>query len=256
MGSSIKRSREFIPRDAQSWALVAILAALHIVLSVIPIFPFVTPFGAGSIAAAAITVPLFGILLGPILGPIAALIGGIIGSFLNPGASALFLGFGFLPGVVGALVAGLLAQKRLYPFSAYLATVIYAVLVLGFLFFPPNKPFISFLIFLWFHLIILCALAVTVLLPPIRKRVLESEIPWVRVFFIALCGTMSDQMTGSFFFQAVSAPIIFGGYLPAEIWLIIAVLYPIERIIITIAATIIGVVVIRALKDIGFAIAQ
>ena len=252
----MKRSQGLIPRDAQSWALVAILAALHIVLSVVPIFPIITPFGAGQIAASAITIPLFGIMLGPVLGPIAALIGGIIGSFLNPGASALFLGFGFIPGVVGAFIAGLLIKKSLYPYSAYLATIVYAILVLGFLFFPPNRPFASFLTFLWLHLILLCVLAVTVLLPPIRKRILESETPWVWVFFVAFTSTMSDQITGSFFFQAVSAPILFGGYLPPEIWIFIAFIYPIERIIVAIAATVIGVVVIRALSEIGFAMDQ
>ena len=110
----------------------------------------------------------------------------------------------------------------------------------------------SFLIFLWLHLILLCSMAVIVLIPPIRRRILESETPWVWVFFIAFSGTMSDQITGSFFFQAVSAPILFGGYLPAEIWIIIAFIYPIERLIIAIATTIIGVVVIRALREIGF----
>lgn len=252
----MKRSQGLIPKDSFSWALVAILAALHIILSVVPIFPIITPFGAGQISASAITVPLFGIILGPILGPIAALIGGVIGGFLNPGASAIFLGLGFIPGVVGAFIAGLLAKKRLYPYSAYLACVIYAALVLGFLFFPPNRPFASFLTFLWLHLILLCVMTVTVLISPIRRRILESETPGVWVFFIAFSGTMSDQITGSFFFQAISAPILFGGYLPAEIWILIAFIYPIERIIIAIATTIIGVVVIRALKEIGFATEQ
>lgn len=253
----MKRSEGLIPKDALSWALVGVLAGLHIILSFIPVFPIITPFGAGQIPASAITVPLFGIILGPVLGPIAALIGGILGGLLFPGPTTyLFLGLGFIPGVVGAFIAGLLMKKSLYPYSAYLATIIYAVLVLGFLFFPPNTPRDSFLMFLWLHLALVVVLAVTVLVIPIRKRILESEISWIWVSFISFCSTMSDQITGSFFFQAVIAPIAFGGYIPAEIWVIVAFIYPIERLIITIVSTLVGVAVLQAIREIGFVVDQ
>jgi len=104
-------------------AVVAVLAALHIVLSYAP--PLVG-FRRMSIAME----PLEGIIAGPYFGFLSAVIGSIGGRFVRPDAIWIENLFGIAE-AVGALGAGFLVSRRWY-----LVAGIYAFLLLAFLAHP------------------------------------------------------------------------------------------------------------------------
>jgi len=110
-------------RRTSQVALVSVLAALHIVLSLIP-----GPVGFRRLSI--IIEPLEGLLGGPILGFSAALVGWIGGRLVRPDAFYVENFFG-LAETIGALGAGLLANRRWVP-----VTVVYGGLIFSFLISP------------------------------------------------------------------------------------------------------------------------
>src|SRR5208337_349934 len=88
-------------------ALISVLAALHIVLSIAP-----GPVGFRRLSI--IVEPLEGMLGGPILGFLAALIGWLGGRFLRPDAFYVENFFGIAE-TCGAVGAGLLATRKWLP---------------------------------------------------------------------------------------------------------------------------------------------
>ena len=114
-----------IPRTRRSLALsvVAVLAALHIVLSYFP--PFV-----GFRRMSIFLEPMEGIIGGPYLGFLAATIGWIGGRFVRPDGLWIENLFGIAE-AVGALGAGFLVARKWY-----LTAGIYGALLLAFLAHP------------------------------------------------------------------------------------------------------------------------
>jgi hypothetical protein len=114
-----------IPRTRRSLALsvVAVLAALHIVLSYFP--PFV-----GFRRMSIFLEPMEGIIGGPYLGFLAATIGWIGGRFVRPDGFWIENLFGIAE-AVGALGAGFLVARKWY-----LTAGIYGALLLAFLAHP------------------------------------------------------------------------------------------------------------------------
>ncbi|MFQ6116334.1 MAG: hypothetical protein ACE5NG_19930, partial [bacterium] len=85
------------------------------------------------ISWAAIIKPLHGVVLGPIAGLLAALIGGIVGNFIWPHTAVLAI-FTWMPGILGALAAGLMVKRRWK-----LVMAIFAVLIVAFYLHPVGK---------------------------------------------------------------------------------------------------------------------
>jgi hypothetical protein len=114
-----------IPRARRSlWvSVVAVLAALHIVLSYLP--PFV-----GFRRMSIVLEPMEGIIAGPYLGFLAATIGWIGGRFIRPDSFWIENLFGIAE-AAGALGAGFLVSRKWY-----LTAGIYAVLLSAFLTHP------------------------------------------------------------------------------------------------------------------------
>jgi hypothetical protein len=114
-----------IPRSRRSLgvSIVAVLAALHIVLSYFP--PFV-----GFRRMSIVLEPMEGIIGGPYLGFLAATIGWIGGRFVRPDSFWIENLFGIAE-AVGALGAGFLATRKWY-----LTAGIYGALLLAFLAHP------------------------------------------------------------------------------------------------------------------------
>lgn len=108
------------PRGSLYFTVVAVLAALHIVLSYFP--PF---FGFRRMSIA--LEPLEGIIAGPYLGFLAATIGWIGGRFVRPDGLWVENLFGIAE-AVGALGAGFLISRRWYA-----TAVVYGFLLLAFL---------------------------------------------------------------------------------------------------------------------------
>ena len=97
-------------------ALVCALAALDVILSVIPLIPY-------GPSAAVLLKPSEGILLGAMGGPLAAFIGGAVSSVIWPSTAVLGLAT-WVPGVVGAFGAGMLMKRRWKPVAATMLAIL------------------------------------------------------------------------------------------------------------------------------------
>lgn len=107
--------------------LVCSVAALDIVLAVIPLIPY-------GPSAAVLLKPSEGILLGPLGGPAAAFIAGVVSSVIWPSTAVLGLAT-WIPGVVGAFGAGMLMKRKWKPVAATML-----IILLGFLVHPLGAP--------------------------------------------------------------------------------------------------------------------
>jgi hypothetical protein len=222
-------------------AAASVLAGVGVVLSVFQAFPVLGVQGA-SIGIAAIMPPLSGIILGPYAGALAVFVSGLIGSFIAP-YNAPFGVLTFIPGVVGALSAGFLTEgKWVRSLAIFLAGIAL------FLLYPGSA---SYAHFVWFHLI-----GCVLLISPLHRIAVEgirgggTGRTTIAVAVVSLISTLSDQVSGSALAQ-VYFPLVLGFSIPAEIWQSVVFIYPVERLVITIIATIIGTGVVRALRSSG-----
>ena len=245
-------------------ALTGTLSAVYLVFRAIPIFPMIflpgSFFRAGDMIA-----PLYGILLGPVLGPVAIAIGTIAG--YPTVAPSFFLGFDFLPASVCSAISGLLVQGR-----KKIATVLYAVLLLVFLLSPFTARLISFggteVPYNWLHIagLLLLVSPLTRYAPSVRSstngtsalgqfRLRNSSVSYqvLLILLIAFIGTLGQHLTGGIMTEALfglnyhTTPARFASW--QAYWTVIFFLYPIERSIIAVVATVIATPVLLALRS-------
>jgi hypothetical protein len=174
-------------------ALVSVLAALDIILSVIPLIPY-------GPSAGVLMKPSEGILLGPWGGMLAAIVGGIISSVIWPWTAVLGLGT-WIPGALGAVGAGLLLKTRWKTVAALLA-----VILAGFFIHPFGSS--VFLYADWDKVIAL------VLVYPVFRLVkrgvgqrgnLKTLMPIVGL--VAFLSTEIDGATGNLIFLLEAQPL-------------------------------------------------
>jgi len=173
--------------------LVCSLAALDIVLAVIPLIP-------SGPSAAVLLKPSEGILLGPLGGVFAAFIGGIVSNVIWPSTAVLGLAT-WVPGVVGAFGAGMLMKGR---WKIVAATMF--VILLGFFVHPLGPP--VFLYANWDKTVALVLVyPVSRLANPRLKerRSVKGLMPAIGL--IALIGTEMDGATGNLIFLFEAGPI-------------------------------------------------
>lgn len=234
---------------ARDLALVCCFAPLCTILSFWSLFPIIGAIGK-SISAAAVVAPLIGIILGPWLGAIAVTLGGIVG------ASVAQIGpFGplsFLPWTAAALGSGLLYNRKWQTF-----TVLYSILLLAFTFYPMVGPAWLHPYLVWLQVVGLAVLASPLQLravKPLREQTSIQEII-LGVGVISFIATLFGHVVGSMMFEMMYWPTIIGElYSWRSLWQFLTFVYPIERIIITVTATLIGVPLIKALRAYGFRI--
>jgi len=210
-----------------------------------------------SFAAADIIAPIYGILLGPIIGPLSIVLGTFLAIVL--GRPATFLGLDFLPATVNALLVGLLMRGRWIVSVATYAALLSLFLIhpLSAVFIPAAIPWlnISFqLPFHWMHFI-----ALIVLVSPLSRR----SVGWVTgppitrlalgVTVLSFIGTFAQHSTGSVLWETVYGMVLKVIKPDAffAIWNAVFWIYPLERVFLVIAATIIGTASVRALKAAG-----
>ncbi len=241
--------RGFSALSAKKLALTVIFASFYTVFSSWPLFPLVG--GQGTfIRAGNVIAPLIGIILGPYIGVFAITIGGAIGAFVWQ--SGPFGPLSFFPHVAVAMCTGLLYDGRKLACS-----LLYLSLLLVLAFYPVVGPAWLWPPFLWLHVA-----GLAFLLPPLHLKVNEFlhddrnlstfALAVGIVFFIA---TLFGHIVGSIMFEVIYWPSFISEVAVWKAdWQLLMWLYPVERLLITIAATAIGVGLLKALRIYGFEI--
>ncbi|MEM1514774.1 MAG: hypothetical protein QXT26_06980 [Thermoproteota archaeon] len=217
-------------------SLVAVFAALQVVLSMIPLSAVIGLPGVMTLGV--VGGSLIGILLGPLLGGLSALIGSLIGCFINP-AGAIFGLLTAIPPFLGAVGAGCVRIKR-----GYIAGIIILVSFIMFYAHPfGQQAYIS----QWLDII-----AMIVAFSPLAMMAgsaFISSSSFSRILFGAVIASfisvMADHMAGS-------AIAIWYYNLPPVIWYAAMPIYPVERIIVLIIASVIAAPAYQRLKKAGF----
>jgi hypothetical protein len=236
-------------------ATIAVFSALYAAIRPIPLGPMIGLSSSFSVADA--LAPLYGIILGPYVGGVSILIGTFVGMAL--GKAPVFLGLDFLPAVVNAVAMGFLFRKKWLP-----VVVLYAGLLAAFVLYPMTSVFIDVPIgngsiaipFVWLHLV-----AFVLLLSPLSRKAVQ----WIQtlkptglaagVAILAFIGTMMQHLTGNLVFEVTLGEPIGGITLEGfrGIWSIAFFAYPVERAVLVLISVIIGVPLVRVLKQSLFA---
>lgn len=228
-------------------ALMCIFASLYAVLSFASFFPVIGAAGK-FITMATVIAPLIGLILGPWIGTASIIIGGTIGMSIAPTLSPM----SFVGSVAAAMCSGLL-----YRSNWRVLAISYLLLLFVLLFYPTVGPVWFYPFFVWFHLV-----ALIILVSPIQWKAAEflhgkssASRLTVGVAILAFLSTMLGHVAGTITFETLSGLLI----IPQQpfwqsFWLSIALVYPVERLIITSIATAFGVPLIKALRTYGFKI--
>jgi hypothetical protein len=226
--------------DAKTIASIAVFAALYAVLGYIPLFYIFGSYGQ-LITASLVVAPIIGIILGPAGGCLAVAIGGIVGMVIT-GSTPLGI-FTFLPGALDALCTGLAFRGKWYISAAIFATFIVAFAAL------PSIGDARW--FVWFDavgLFLLLSPATTLAAEYIRTFNAQKLVMGMGIF--AFIGVLADHIIGSFIYQSAIAP------LPQGVWTTVAFIYPVERLLVTIAAAIVGAAIIRGVHAAGLTVGE
>ena len=219
-------------------ALLTIFTALYIVLRFIPFSILIGPTG-GFLSLSDFLAPIIGILLGPYFGGLSVILGNF--GAIGLGRPVTFYGLDFLPDFMATISTGFLYQNRRSRWAIVVA--INAALLGLFLVNPITQIFISTIPFVWLHIV-----AFIVLLSPLSlmaAKWLQTVDKRKMVFGVAIfafIGAMIQHLTGNILFETVLAKPI--GTIPIAaypgIWTSVFLVYPIERLILITAATLIG----------------
>ena len=227
-------------------ALMCIFAALYAVFSLVSLFPIIGALGR-FITLATVLAPIMGMLLGPYIGTVATSIGGFVGWIMMQSGAFSFVSF--IPGSSSALAAGLLMNGR-----RRVSVILYLILFLPMAFFPLIGPVWLYPLFLWFQLIGLIFL-VSPASTAASKSMRGGRIDKLTfgVGFIVLVSTLAGQVAGTLMFELFFYPFNpqIDFWRTAQ-WQLLTFVYPLERIIIAVLATLVGVPLIRAVRAYGF----
>jgi len=232
-------------------ASVAVFAVLYAVLRLIPTFPMIGVSGA-VFSLSDMMAPIYGVILGPFVGPLSVILGTFLAIALGKPVTFLFLDF--LPATLNALIVGLILRRKVAP-----AIVLNIIILAIFLANPLTTLFVNVnlsnqtiaLPFHWMHYIALAAL-----ISPLSRRCAE----WVRgasaanlakgLAVLTFIGTMLQHSTGGILFE-----VILGQYLGVVkpesylfVWNTVFYIYPVERVLLVVLATIVGTPIVRSLK--------
>jgi len=227
-------------RATKDSALAICFSALYAALTLVPVSPIIGLPGR-TITAAAITVPIIGMILGPYLGATSALLGGAISFF-----SGSFSPPSFASGIAAAWLSGMLCKGR-----RRVSTFAYSALLFIFAFYPFIGPAWLYPPVLWLQLG-----GLLIMISPLMGWATKSLRfgPNSRIFpallAVFLVSTLAGQIAGSLVFEAQTWPVFLADPNAwTSTWQATAVLYPIERTIITLAAAATGTALLKALES-------
>ncbi len=227
------------------WSLVGVFAALHFVISMIPLS--IAVGAEGVITLGMITGAICGFLLGPFYGGTAVLAGSLLLGLANP-ASMVIGPLTPVATVTGAVSAGSVRTGRVYvPAVVYLVTI--SLFLLG-----PGG--LQGIIVVWFHMTsfaLACLLLFRVMSEKVNRRWAAKSGHGVgfiaSVWLTAFLAVMNDHIVGltsfTYYYHYVVGldTEVISGILVA-----IALVYPIERLLVSLIATMILVPVIIAIE--------
>ena len=231
----------------------AMFAAVYGTLRLIPIAVWIGIPGR-VFTASEFFGPLLGIILGPYAGSVAAIVGTYVGIVLTGRVN--FFGLDFLPILANALVLGFLVKGKWS-----LSALLYSSLLILFFVDPATLHFVSIPLssggfdipYAWVQII-----AWLLLLSPLGRKsqgwIRSRSVPRMTVaaILMTLVGTTAQQLTGNLLFASMATPLM--GISPEALGLIWATtfwVYPVERLIIVIGATVATIAAVKALDAIG-----
>jgi len=232
-------------------AAAASFASLYAALWFLPLFPVVGAPGK-FFPLTSVLAPLMGLILGPYLGLMATSIGGFIGWSITQSGALLFLSF--VPGAAASFCSGLLYRGE---WKTLLLS--YTVLFFALALYPTVGPGWLFPFFLWFQV-----LGLVVLASPVRLKAVNSmhkhtalfELGWA-VGVVSFIATLFGHVVGVIIFQMLYFPAFYSEVdYWRSLWQGLTLLYPLERSIISLLATLIGAPLINALRTHGFKLGE
>jgi len=224
---------------AKEVALLICFTALYTYFSFIPAFPIVG-LPSKAITLAAIAAPIIGIILGPYLSMLSTLLGGALAF-----SAGHFSPLSFVAGIVTAVFAGMLYENR-----RSVSAFTYFSLLFFFGFYPFVGPVWLYPPFMWFQIT-----GFLVLISPLQSMASKnmrnpnnSSKLFSAFFIVFLTSTLAGQIAGSLVFELISWPIFIENVDAWKAtWQVVTWIYPIERIIIALTATFIGVFLYKIL---------
>ena len=234
-------------------AFISIFTALYAVLRLIPTVPMIGSSGA-AFSLSDVIAPIYGIILGPYIGGLSIMIGTFLAMAM--GRPVVFMLLDFLPATVSAVSLGLLIKKKWIHVIA-----LNVILLAAFLIHPLTSVFIDFSIgsttvslpFAWLHIV-----ALAILVSPLGRKAAQ----WVKtnnttriatgIAIMVFVGTMMQHLMGNLLFESILGQPL--GSITAEtyskiIWPGAFLMYPIERLALVALAVVVGVPLLRVLKN-------
>jgi len=223
-------------------ALIACFAPWYTIFTFWSLFPIIGAAGK-FITAATIVAPVIGIVLGPYVGVASILTSGLIGLSIGPLSPP-----SFVAGAAAALMAGMLYKRK-----RATAAFAYLILLFAFAFYPTVGPVWLYLPVLWLQII-----GFIILVSPLQSkainimRSINKNSAWLTLAYALtmFTSTLFSQIAGSLTFEMVFYPSLIpeiGAW--KGIWQTTTLVYPIERAIITVAATTITIAITKTLKN-------
>ena len=225
-------------RRTKKIALLTIFTALYIVLRFIPFSMLIGPTG-GFLSLSDFLAPIIGILLGPYFGGLTIILGNF--GAIGLGRPITFFGLDFLPDFMATISTGFLYQNKRSKWA--IVVIINAALLGIFLVNPLTSVFISSVPFAWLHIA-----AFIVLLSPLSLmaakwlQTLNYRKVVVGIALFAFIGAMIQHLTGNILFEVVLGQLTnsISADAYSGIWTGVFLVYPVERLILIIAATLVG----------------
>jgi hypothetical protein len=235
----------------KSVALLVVFTSLYIIFRIIPYSLLIG--GGGFLSFSDFLAPIFGIILGPYLGGLSVILGNF--TALGLGRPSIFNGLDFLPDLVAAVSMGFLVRHK----WALVVLLNIALLALFFL-----NPLTSFFVTIpgtsitiplgWMHLV-----AFVVLLSPLGRQAAQwvgaaeqTKLVAIGLAILAFIGTMMQHLMGNILFEVMFGQIGTPPIIPATAWTaewtLVALAYPVERLVLIISAALIGTPLLLILK--------
>ena len=232
---------------AKNIAFIAVFAPWYTIFTFWPLFPVIGASGS-FITMAVIMAPLIGIILGPYLSVLSIALGGIIGLSLGQ-IGGPFGPLSFVPHAATTFCSGMLSRgKRMT------CAVTYAFLLIIFALYPIVGPAWLYPYFIWMQIV-----GLVILVSPLQSKAAKQIHGHTKstgltfgVGIVSLTAALFGHIVGDIMFEAIYWPTLIPNVDEwRTTWQLLAWVYPLERVMIAIAAAFIGTALIKALKAYG-----